>query len=87
MLYLMDVIEVPREDPNILVIKIDLRTPWYALFEQIERKIITDTLKANGNKIGVAADTLKINRTTLHEKVKKLGIPRRKRFKNTLRKE
>jgi DNA-binding NtrC family response regulator len=83
----MEVIDVPRKDPNILVIEIDKRTPWYALFEELERNLIMDTLQANGHKIGEAADTLKINRTTLHEKVKKLGIPRRKYFKNTLRKE
>lgn len=68
-------------------IELDTSKPWYKLFEDIERQLIQDELNANGNRIWLAAENLKINRTTLHMKIRKLGIARRPDLREGRRKE
>jgi transcriptional regulator with GAF, ATPase, and Fis domain len=57
-----------------LKVEIDLSQPWYTWMQDLERKIIQDELDANGYSIAEAGRRFGLQRTTVQEKMRKLGI-------------
>ena len=58
-----------------VTVTIDTSLPYYIWMQDLERTIIQDALNKNGYSIARVARNLGLQRTTLQEKIKKLGIP------------